>query len=154
MLGGQRNIPKSILGGRGTKRLSERTGFNSASTPTVVVFAPGLSRGNSPGDTERDSGNDHQHLVPVHGTLRVVNGAALLRHPWKVSNAHRGDKRVIHVTVQKFSEAGGFGDACPALIRQRGQLGCTCQSRLAIDRLPDVRFRVKRKSSARVEHYR
>src|SRR6516165_5137090 len=81
MLGGQRNIPKSILGGRSTKRLSERTGFNSANTPTVVVFAPGLSRGNRAGETERDSGNDHQHLLLTHGSLRRLNGAALLRPP-------------------------------------------------------------------------
>ena len=46
MLGGQRNIPKSILGGRDTKPLSEWAVFNSANTSTVVVFAPGsLSAG-------------------------------------------------------------------------------------------------------------
>src|SRR6516164_10599562 len=90
MLGGQRNIPKSqrsrrIFGARGTKRLSERTGFNSANTPTVVVFAPGLSRGNRAGETERDSGNDHQHLLLTHGSLRRLNGAALLRPPMEGS---------------------------------------------------------------------
>ena len=67
--GGKR---KSSWGGRATKPLSEWTDFNSASTTTaVVVFAPGLSRGNRPGDTERDSGNGHQHLLPAHGNLSV-----------------------------------------------------------------------------------
>src|SRR6516165_3573685 len=74
MLGGQRNIPKSILAGRGTKRLSERTGFNSANTPTVVVFASGLGRGNRPGDTERESGNGNQDLLLTHGSLHRLNG--------------------------------------------------------------------------------
>src|SRR6516164_11260460 len=84
MLGGQRNIPKSqrsrrIFGARGTKRLSERTGFNSASSPTVVVFAPGLSRGNRPGDAECDSGNSNQHLLPAHDSL--------LRFEWRRASA-------------------------------------------------------------------
>src|SRR6516225_7784366 len=79
MLGGQRSIPKSILGGRGTKRLSEWTDFNSASSPTVVVFAPGLSRGNRPGDAERDSGNSNQHLLPAHDSL--------LRFEWRRASA-------------------------------------------------------------------
>jgi hypothetical protein len=72
LLGGQRSQRKSLWGGRTTKPLSERTDFNSANTSTVVVFAPGLSRGNRPGDTERDSGYGNQHLLPAHGNSPPV----------------------------------------------------------------------------------
>jgi len=67
LLGGQRSKRKSPWGRRAAKRLSEWTDFNSADTSTVVVFAPGLSRGNRPGDTERESDRGNQHLLPAHG---------------------------------------------------------------------------------------
>jgi hypothetical protein len=72
LLGGQRSKRKSSTGGRAAKRLSEWADFNSANTSTVVVFAPGLSRGNRPGDTERDSGHRNQHLLPAHGNSPSV----------------------------------------------------------------------------------
>jgi hypothetical protein len=68
VLGGQRSRRKNLSGGRATETLSKRTDFNSAMIVLVSVV-PGLSRGNSPGDTERDSGNGNQHLLPVHGIL-------------------------------------------------------------------------------------
>src|SRR6516165_6113307 len=77
LLGGQRSRRKSSTGGRATKRLSERTDFNSANTSTVVVLAPGLSRGNRPGDTERESSIGNQQL-PAHSSLHRLNGAAIL----------------------------------------------------------------------------
>jgi hypothetical protein len=69
LLGGQRGICKCSTDGRATKRLSEWADFDSANTGTVVVFAPGLSRGNRPGDTERDSSNSDQHLLSAHVSL-------------------------------------------------------------------------------------
>ena len=38
-----------------------------------VVFGPGLSRGNRPGDTERDSGKGNQHLLPAHDNLQRLS---------------------------------------------------------------------------------
>jgi hypothetical protein len=40
---------------------------------TGVVFGPGLSRGNRPGDTERDSGKGNQHLLPAHDDLQRLS---------------------------------------------------------------------------------
>src|SRR5215471_17799554 len=36
---------------------------------SYALVVPRLSRGNSPGDTERDSGNGNQHRLPAHGSL-------------------------------------------------------------------------------------
>ena len=70
--GRRRGERKSSSRRRGTERLSKRTDFNSALAGAVVVFVvAGLSRGNSPGDTERDSGNGNQHLLPAHGNLHL-----------------------------------------------------------------------------------
>src|SRR5215469_14599760 len=68
LLGGQRSRRKSSSDRRwGTEPLSKRTDFNSAGLAAVVVFVvAGLNRGNSPGHTERDSGNCNQHLLPAH----------------------------------------------------------------------------------------
>jgi hypothetical protein len=109
----QRSRRKNFSGRRSTKPLSEWTDFNSANTSTVVVFAPGLSRGNRPGDTERDSGNSNQHLFSVHRSLLMLNGAALLQSPMECSNAHRRDKRVIHVTPGAKSLVRGLAMTGP-----------------------------------------
>src|SRR6516162_1863392 len=72
MLGGQRSRRKSSWG-RLSEPLSERPDFNSALAGAVVVFVvPCLNRGNRPDDTERDSGNCNQRLLPAHGNLRVL----------------------------------------------------------------------------------
>jgi hypothetical protein len=63
-----------------TKPLSKRADFNSA-LMLGVVFAPGLSRGNRPGDTKRDSGHGNQHLLPAHDSLqRLSHRRFLCRH--------------------------------------------------------------------------
>jgi hypothetical protein len=38
---------------------------------TYALVVLRLSRGNNASDAERDSGNDNQHLLPVHGNLLV-----------------------------------------------------------------------------------
>jgi len=50
--------------------LPKRTDFNTALIVLGVVFAPGLGRGNRPGDTERESGHGDQHRLPAHGNLQ------------------------------------------------------------------------------------
>jgi hypothetical protein len=55
-----------------TKPLSKRADFNSA-LMLGVVFAPGLSRGNRPGDTKRDSGHGDQHLLLAHDNLQRLS---------------------------------------------------------------------------------
>jgi hypothetical protein len=59
---------KGSAGERATHPLSKRA--DSKST-TLLAIVPSLSRGNSPGNTERDSGNSNQHLLSFHGKLRM-----------------------------------------------------------------------------------
>jgi hypothetical protein len=50
--------------------------FGSRMGCSYALAVPRLSRGNSPGDTERDSSNSNQHLLSAHGSLLRLNGAA------------------------------------------------------------------------------
>ena len=59
--------------------------FGSRLGRSYALAVPRLSRRNRPGETERNSGNDHQHLLLTHGSLRRLNGAALLRPPMEGS---------------------------------------------------------------------
>jgi len=77
LVGGRRSR-RDISGGRATKTLSNWTDFDSALAAAVVVFVvPGLSRGNSPGDTERNGGKGNQHLLPTHVFLFGLNASRL-----------------------------------------------------------------------------
>ena len=75
MSGGQRSKRKKSSEVVATQPLSNWT--NVVSAAPVALVAPGLSRANRPGNTERDSGNGNQHLLPAHRNLRSYVAAAL-----------------------------------------------------------------------------